>query len=162
VDGDQSKKPGVNMSYLVSWKTTYQVAVERDHGRLRTHPEVMDFSVEHGYRYPRLLAGNEEPVCQFQTVSTEGFTPQSCAKTVPESNAFNRFELSLSKSRFPDLLETLVVRSNEWSGWSRVVCAQSRRAPFTKNSMNSKGSTLSECVIRREQKKRGCWHKTPA
>jgi len=37
VDGDQSKKRGVNMSYLVSCKTTYQLAVERDHGRLRTH-----------------------------------------------------------------------------------------------------------------------------
>jgi hypothetical protein len=67
-----------------------------------------------------------------------------------------------AKSRFPDLLEKLVVRSNGRSCWSRVVWAQSRRAPFTKNSMNSKGSTLSECVIRREQKKRGCWHKTPA
>src|ERR1700691_883856 len=34
----------------------------------------------------------------------------------------------LAKSRFPDLLETLVVRSNRWSGWSRVACAQGRRA----------------------------------
>ena len=50
------------MSYLVSWQTAYQVVVERDHGRLTTHPEVMDFSVEHGYRYLRILAGNEKPV----------------------------------------------------------------------------------------------------
>ena len=40
-------------------------------------------------------------VCQFQTVSTEGFTPESCAKTVPESNVFNLFELSLSEKQIP-------------------------------------------------------------
>jgi hypothetical protein len=56
------KGVGSNGSYLVSWQTAYQVAVERDHRRLTTHPEVMDFSVEHGYRYLRILAGNEEPV----------------------------------------------------------------------------------------------------
>jgi hypothetical protein len=28
----------------------------------------------------------EQHVCQFQIVSTEGFTPNHCAKTVPESN----------------------------------------------------------------------------
>jgi hypothetical protein len=26
----------------------------------------MDLSVEHGYRYLRILAGNEEPVCQLK------------------------------------------------------------------------------------------------
>ncbi len=51
-----------------------------------------------------------------------------CAKTVPESNVFNSFELPLSESRFPDLLETLVVRRKGWSGWSRGLCAQGRRA----------------------------------
>jgi len=34
----------------------------------------------------------------------------------------------LSESRLPDLLETLVVRRNGWSCWSRVLCAQGRRA----------------------------------
>jgi hypothetical protein len=33
-----------------------------------------------------------------------------------------------AKSRFPDLLETLVAISDAWSSWSRVACAQSRRA----------------------------------
>jgi len=33
-----------------------------------------------------------------------------------------------AKSRFPDLLETLVVRRKGWSGWSRGLCAQGRRA----------------------------------
>ena len=38
---------GSNGSYLVSWQTAYQVAVERDHGRLRSNgkPEVIDSSV---------------------------------------------------------------------------------------------------------------------
>src|SRR6202795_50086 len=31
---------GLNVSYLVSWQTAYQVAVERDHGRLTGKPEV--------------------------------------------------------------------------------------------------------------------------
>ena len=30
------------------------------------YSEVMDFSVEQGYRDLRILAGNEEPVCQFK------------------------------------------------------------------------------------------------
>jgi hypothetical protein len=30
---------GSNGSYLVSWQTAYQVAVERDHGRLRSNGE---------------------------------------------------------------------------------------------------------------------------
>jgi hypothetical protein len=40
-------------------------------------------------------------VCQFQTVSTDGFTPYRCAKTVPESNVFNPFELTLSEKQIP-------------------------------------------------------------
>jgi hypothetical protein len=36
------------------------------------YSEVMDFSVEHGYRRLRILAGNEEPVCQFK-LSHQGF-----------------------------------------------------------------------------------------
>src|ERR1700674_283215 len=34
--------------------------------RITGYSEVMDLSVEHGYRYLRILAGNEEPVCQFK------------------------------------------------------------------------------------------------
>jgi hypothetical protein len=34
------KGVGSNGSYLVSWQTAYQVAVERDHGRLTAYPEV--------------------------------------------------------------------------------------------------------------------------
>src|ERR1700687_3680307 len=34
------KDVGSNGSYLVSWQTAYQVAVERDHGRLTSNPEV--------------------------------------------------------------------------------------------------------------------------
>jgi hypothetical protein len=32
-----------------------------------------------------------------------------------------------AKSRFPDLLETLVVKSDGWSCWTQVSCAQGRR-----------------------------------
>ena len=39
------------------------------------------------------------------------------------------------KEDSPDLLETLVVRSNGWSWWSRVVCAQGRRAARCDNSL---------------------------
>src|SRR5216684_8297028 len=35
------KGVGSNGSYLVSWQTAYQVAVERDHGRMMGHSEVM-------------------------------------------------------------------------------------------------------------------------
>jgi hypothetical protein len=38
------------------------------------YSEVMDFSVEHGYRYLRILSGNEEPVCQFK-LSHQGVHP---------------------------------------------------------------------------------------
>jgi len=49
-------------------------------------------------------------------------------KTVQESNIFSSFELSLSaKSRCHNLLDTLVVRRNGWSCWSRGLCAQGRR-----------------------------------
>jgi hypothetical protein len=34
-------------------------------GRMTGYSEVMDLSAEHRYRYLRVLAGNEEPVCQF-------------------------------------------------------------------------------------------------
>src|SRR5258708_30051020 len=34
--------------------------------RITEYSEVMDFSVEHGYRYLGIVAGNEEPVCQFK------------------------------------------------------------------------------------------------
>jgi hypothetical protein len=44
------------------------------HFRMTGYLEVMDFSVEHGYGYLGILAGNEEPVCQFK-LSNQGFTP---------------------------------------------------------------------------------------
>jgi hypothetical protein len=96
---------GSSGSYLVSWQTAYQVAVERDHGRLTTHLEVMDFSVEHGYRYLRILA--EEPSVPIQTVSPRG-SPHCyksrrvpCAKTVPESDVFMPLGLALSEKQVP-------------------------------------------------------------
>jgi len=41
---DQSKGVGLNVSYLVSWQPAYQVAVDRDHGRLTSNPEVFEMS----------------------------------------------------------------------------------------------------------------------
>ena len=38
---DQSKGVGLNVSYLVSRQTAYQVAVERDHGRLTSNSETI-------------------------------------------------------------------------------------------------------------------------
>src|ERR1700731_4769594 len=60
---------------------------------LTGYSEVMDFSVEQGYRDLRILAGNEEPVCQFK-LSHQGVhlllqkQAVPCAKTVPESDVF--------------------------------------------------------------------------
>jgi len=70
-----------------------------------TGSEVMDFSVEDGYSHLRILAGNEEQVCQFQTVSTEGFTPVPCAKTVPESDLVMPLGLALSEKQTPQITE---------------------------------------------------------
>src|ERR1700722_2020596 len=39
------KRVGLNVSYLVSRQTAYQVAVERDHGRFTGNPEVIGSSV---------------------------------------------------------------------------------------------------------------------
>jgi hypothetical protein len=50
-----------------------------------------------------------------------------CKQSVQERIVFNRLESAL-KSRRPDLLELLVVRSSGESRWSRVSCAQGRRA----------------------------------
>ena len=58
--------------------------------------------------------------------------PHHCARTVPESNVFDPFELSLSEKQIPDLLEMLVIRSKEQSCWSRVPCAQGSRPPGTR------------------------------
>src|SRR6202521_53600 len=41
------KGVGSNGSYLVSWQTAYQVAVERDHGRLTGNPEVITVETSH-------------------------------------------------------------------------------------------------------------------
>ena len=49
--------------------------------------------------------------------------------------SFSRDSSYLSaKSRFPDLLETLVVASNGWSGWNRVRCFASRGSPVRSRS----------------------------
>jgi hypothetical protein len=48
-----------------------------------------------------------------------------------------------AKSRFPDLLETLAVKSDGWSRWSQVRCAQGRRA--------ENGSSTAETACRRIQ-----------
>jgi hypothetical protein len=58
-----------------------------------------------GYSYLRILAGNEDPVCQFQIVSTDGFTPVPCAKTVPESDVFMPLGLALSEKQIPQITE---------------------------------------------------------
>src|SRR5580704_5721113 len=43
---DQSKtRAGLNVSYQVSRQTAYEVAVERDHGRLTSNPEVISSAV---------------------------------------------------------------------------------------------------------------------
>src|ERR1700678_1956864 len=57
----------------------------------------------------------------------------------------------LAKSRFPDLLETLVVRSNRWSCWSRVACARGRRAtrlrsPATSTVQRDLGLHISDLL----------------
>jgi hypothetical protein len=47
----------------------------------------MDFLVEHGYRYLRILAGNEEPVwCANSKCLTKGFT--YCNKSRRVLNAY--------------------------------------------------------------------------
>jgi hypothetical protein len=43
--------------------------------------EVMDFSVGHGYRYLRILAGNEEPVCQFRLSQERVYSHMPCYKS---------------------------------------------------------------------------------
>jgi hypothetical protein len=59
--------------------------------------------------------------------STGFLTDLNCAPTVHESNIFIPFGLLLSEKQIPDLLETLVVRSDGRTCWSRVRCAQGRR-----------------------------------
>ena len=68
----------------------------------------------------------EPQVCQFQIVSVEGFTPWTCAKTVPESSDFISFRLAFERKQIPDLLETLVVKSEERSCWNRFSCGRSQ------------------------------------
>jgi len=93
----------------------------------------MDFSVEHGYSYLRILAGNEEPVSQFRlslpTAAKAGGLSQwescartfwgelllltnwyragesPCAKSVPESDLFMPLGLALSEKQIPQIAE---------------------------------------------------------
>src|SRR6266478_10061393 len=53
---------------------------------------------------------------------------QAGISSPPSSRSVTRESFWGAKSRFPDLLETLVVRRKGWSGWSRGLCAQGRRA----------------------------------
>ena len=51
------------------------------------YSEVMDLSVEYGYRYLRILAGNEEPVwCANSNCLTKGFTPLLLKQARPVQN----------------------------------------------------------------------------
>jgi hypothetical protein len=63
----------------------------------------------------------------LQALSTTGKSAVVFSQSVQECIVFNRLELALSEKQMPDLLETLVVRSDGWSYWSRVSCAQGRR-----------------------------------
>jgi hypothetical protein len=47
----------------------------------------------------------ERQVYQFQIVSTEGFTPVPCAKSVPESDVFMPLGLALSEKQIPQITE---------------------------------------------------------
>jgi hypothetical protein len=48
---------------------------------------------------------------------------------VHKSIIINRLDSTLSESRFPDLLETLVAASDGWRGWKQVRCFASRGSP---------------------------------
>jgi hypothetical protein len=47
------------------------------------------------------------PVCQFQIVSTEGFTPLRCARTVPKPYSFVPLGLALSQRQTPQVVEKI-------------------------------------------------------
>jgi len=49
----------------------------------------------------------EWQVCQFQTVSAEGFTPLSCAKTVPRLYLFSALGIALSEKQIPQVIENI-------------------------------------------------------
>lgn len=55
-----------------------------DSDRITSYSEVMDFSVEHGYRYLQILARNEEAVCQFKLFA-KGFTHRYKSRRVPRT-----------------------------------------------------------------------------
>jgi hypothetical protein len=70
------------------------------------YSEVMDFLVEHGSCYLRILAGNEEPVCQFKLfnqgvhllLEKQGrWLCQNCAKTL----RIRAVGLALSEKQIP-------------------------------------------------------------
>jgi hypothetical protein len=59
-------------------------------------------------------------VCQLQIVSTEGFTPVSCVKTVPRPDLIHPAGVALErKSSFPILLITCTSVWSSWRPWSR-------------------------------------------
>jgi transposase len=76
------------------------------------------------------------PRCEVLRGPTSRSTDQtaqveSCQARIssrPTSCSLKRRSFWGAKSRFPDLLETLVVGSNGWSGWNRVRCFASRRS----------------------------------
>ena len=62
---------------------------------------------------------------------------ESCEARIssrPTSCSLKRGSFWGAKSRFPDLVETLVVGSNRWSGWNRVRRFASRGSPVRSRS----------------------------
>jgi len=57
----------------------------------------------------------ERQLCQFQTVSTKGFTPDGCVKTVSKPLRFEPLEFCLSEKQTPQVIVFTGSRQNEES-----------------------------------------------
>ena len=51
-----------------------------------------------------------------------------CTPTVPAGNVFTRWGLAVSEKQIPQLVANIEKGHRKWSCWSRVSCAQGRRA----------------------------------
>ena len=60
-------------------------------------------------------------MCQFQIVSTEGFTPLSCANTVPKLYLFSALGIALSEKQIPQVVENIENCSERMEALERVV-----------------------------------------
>ena len=69
------------------------------------------------------------PVCQFQIVSTEGFTPLSCAKTVPKFYLFSALGIALSEKQIPQVVEIIENRSERMEALEGVAVLR-RQMPY--------------------------------